>query len=212
MRFASSLVHPVARSLGPFFILMKIICGLGNPGIEYVRSRHNAGLMVVDRLASRHKLPDAGPARMKFHSGVLEGTIAGERCLVMEPVTYMNRSGLAVGEAVAFYKVDPEADLLIVVDDLALPVGRIRLRGEGSAGGHNGLADVERALGSIKYPRLRVGIDPKGQVKQSDYVLGRFTPEQEVKLKPALETACDAVECWIKDGIAKAMSVYNAQE
>jgi len=191
---------------------MKIICGLGNPGLEYVRSRHNAGFMVVERLAARHKLADNGPARTKFHAGVLEGTIAGERCLLMQPVTYMNRSGLAVGEAVAFYKVDPVTELLVVVDDLALPVGRIRLRSEGSAGGHNGLGDIERALGSIKYPRLRIGIDPKGQVKQSDYVLGRFTPEQEIKLKPALDTACDAIECWIKDGIAKAMSLYNSGE
>jgi PTH1 family peptidyl-tRNA hydrolase len=191
---------------------MKLIVGLGNPGSEYAKTRHNAGFMVVDRLALRHRLPDAGPAKMKFHAGVLEGPIAGERCILMQPMTYMNRSGLAIGEAVAFYKLDPTRELLVVVDDVALDVGRIRLRAEGSAGGHNGLADVERALGTSAYPRLRIGIDPKGRVPQKDYVLGRFTPEQLAKLEPTLDVACDAIECWIKEGIARAMTRYNAQE
>ena len=185
---------------------MKLIVGLGNPGTEYAQTRHNAGFMVVDRLATRQKLTGA---KMKFHAGVLEGNIAGEKCLLMQPVTYMNRSGLAVGEAVAFYKLDPK-DLLIVVDDVALPVGRLRLRGEGSAGGHNGLIDIERALGTPAYPRLRIGIDPPGRVPQKDYVLGRFKPEQVLAIDQACDRASDCIESWIRHGLEKTMSLYNA--
>ncbi|MEX0774963.1 MAG: aminoacyl-tRNA hydrolase [Phycisphaeraceae bacterium] len=185
---------------------MKLIVGLGNPGTEYAQTRHNAGFMALDRLATRHGL--TGP-RTRFHAGVLEGPIAGGKCLLMQPMTYMNRSGLAVGEAVAFHKLEPR-DLIIVVDDVALPCGRIRLRAEGSAGGHNGLSDVQRALGSTAYPRLRIGIDAPDRIPQHDYVLGRFTVVQLEQLKPALDAACDAIECWIKDGIDKAMTLYNA--
>ncbi len=188
---------------------MKLIVGLGNPGPEYARTRHNAGFMAIDRLATRHGLSGA---KSKFHAGVLEGAIAGDKCVLLQPVTYMNRSGLAVGEAVAFYKL-ALSDLLIVVDDVALPVGRLRLRAGGSAGGHNGLADIERALGTSEYPRLRIGIDPPtsggGRVRQHDYVLGRFSPDQVLKLEPLLDVACHAIESWIADGIAKAMSLYN---
>lgn len=185
---------------------MKLIVGLGNPGAEYARTRHNAGFMVVDRLATLHGL--TGP-KSKFHAGVLEGSIAGHKCVLMQPMTYMNRSGLSVGEAVAFHKL-PLEDVLVVVDDVALPVGRLRLRAGGSAGGHNGLADIERALGTAEYPRLRIGIDPPGRVPQKDYVLGRFSPEQVLKLDPLLDIACRTIESWITDGIAKAMSLHNA--
>lgn len=186
---------------------MKLIVGLGNPGSDYAKTRHNAGFMALDRLASRHGLTGA---KTKFHSGVLDGQIAGHRCILLQPMTFMNRSGLAVGEAVHFYKLDPGIDLLVVVDDVALPLGQIRLRQEGGSGGHNGLVDVERALGTQAYPRLRIGIDPRGRVPQSDYVLGRFTRDQLDRLDPALDRACDAIESWLSDGIAKAMSLYNA--
>lgn len=187
---------------------MKLIVGLGNPGSEYAMTRHNAGFMVLQRLANRHGLSGA---RSKFHSGVLEGLIAGDKCLLLQPTTYVNRSGLAVSEAMNFYKLEP-ADLLVVVDDVALPCGRMRLRAEGSAGGHNGLADIERALGTIAYPRLRIGIDAPGMIPQKDYVLGRFSPEQWDVVEPALERACDAIECWIAEGIDKAMSTFNAAD
>jgi PTH1 family peptidyl-tRNA hydrolase len=134
---------------------------------------------------------------------------AGDPMLV-QPQTYMNRSGAAVQEAAAFYKLDL-ADLLIVVDDVALPAGRIRLRAGGSAGGHNGLGDIERALGTIDYSRLRIGIDaPPPRVIQADYVLGRFSSDQLQRLESALDAACDGIESWITDGIAKAMSRFNA--
>lgn len=186
---------------------MKLIVGLGNPGAEYARTRHNAGFMVVDRLAVRHGLSGA---KTKFHAGVLEGMVAGERCAVMQPTTYMNRSGLAVGEAAAFYKLEP-SDVLIVVDDVALPIGRLRLRGEGSAGGHNGLIDIERALGTQTYSRLRIGIDsPPGRMAQKDHVLGRFTEQQRDELDPVLHKACDCIESWLADGLEKTMSLFNA--
>lgn len=185
---------------------MRLIVGLGNPGTEYAKTRHNAGFMVVDRLAQRHGLSGA---RQKFHAGVLEGDVAGQRCVLMQPLTYMNKSGLAVGEAVAFYKL-PLSSVLIVVDDVALPVGRIRLRPDGSAGGHNGLADVERALGTRAYARLRIGVDAPGLAAQRDYVLGRFTSEQWDQIEPALNLACDAVESWIREGIDRAMTRFNA--
>jgi PTH1 family peptidyl-tRNA hydrolase len=188
---------------------MKLVVGLGNPGPEYAQTRHNAGFMVIERLAARHGISGV---KSKFHAAVVEGLVAGERCVLLEPMTYMNRSGLSVGEAAAFYKL-PVEDVLIVVDDIALPVGRIRVRKEGSAGGHNGLADIERALGTKAYPRLRIGIDaPPGRIPQRDYVLGRFSEPQLDLLKPAIEKACDAIECWIKEGIDAAMNRYNAGE
>lgn len=191
---------------------MKLIVGLGNPGPEYARTRHNAGFMVLDRLAQRAGVGSFDIARGRFHGLMHEAVLNGQRCALLEPTTFMNRSGLAVGEAVAFYKLEPTADLLVIVDDLALPSGKIRLRAEGSAGGHNGLADIQKSLGSTAYPRLRVGIDTPGRVPQKDYVLGRFSPDQQPKIDAAVNTACDAIECWVRDGIDKAMTRYNNME
>ena len=188
---------------------MKLIVGLGNPGTEYRNTRHNAGFMAIERLAQRHGL-DA--AKMKFDAGVIEGAIpAGgrlHRVVLMQPTTYMNRSGQAVIAAMNFFKLDAD-DLLVLVDDIALPCGRIRLRATGSAGGHNGLKDIERVLGSRDYPRLRIGVDPPGRIPQVDYVLGRFTAEQREALDPALDGACRATECWLEHGIARTMSDFN---
>ncbi len=187
---------------------MKLIVGLGNPGAEYAKTRHNAGFMALERLAKRHGVTGV---KTRFHGGVLDGHVAGHRCMLIQPMTFMNRSGLTVGEAVGFYKLELE-DLLIVVDDVALPVGSIRLRATGGAGGHNGLSDIEQKLGTPDYPRLRIGIDPPGRAIQSDYVLGRFSPDQLDKLDPALDRACDAIEAWLNDGIDKAMTLFNAGE
>src|ERR1041385_4126537 len=138
---------------------MKLIVGLGNPGPEYANTRHNAGFMALDRLARKHGL---WGAKTRFHAGVIEGSIAGQKVMLMQPMTYMNRSGLAVGEAARFHRLEP-ADVMVVVDDFALPLGSIRLRPSGSHGGHNGLADVQRALGTDGYPRLRIGVGaPEG--------------------------------------------------
>ncbi|MEM9414476.1 MAG: aminoacyl-tRNA hydrolase [Planctomycetota bacterium] len=195
---------------------MKLIVGLGNPGPEYAKTRHNVGFMLVDRLATRHNLSGA---KHKFHAGVLDGEIfcgpdgkmSPHRCILMQPTTYMNRSGLAVAEAVRFYKLDPKADLLVLVDDLALDCGVIRLRAGGSAGGHNGLCDIERALGTRDYSRLRIGVDPKGRVPQKDYVLGKFTPEQWDRTDPALDRGVKCIEMWLSEGLEKAASLFNAK-
>ncbi len=188
---------------------MKLIVGLGNPGPEYAKTRHNAGFMVLDRLATRHSLTGL---KTKFHAGMLEGAVAGQRVALLQPMTFMNRSGLTVNEACAFYKTEIE-DLLIVVDDVAIPTGKIRLRKDGGPGGHNGLSDIERALGTKAYQRLRVGIDsPPGRMPLHDYVLGRFSDSQMDALTPGIERACDAIECWIRQGIDTAMNQFNAAD
>jgi PTH1 family peptidyl-tRNA hydrolase len=190
---------------------MKLLVGLGNPGSKYENTRHNAGYLVIDRLARRHAGAGAGALpKAKFDSSIIEAPIGGERCLLMKPTTYMNRSGQAVAQAVGFYKVNPQTDVLVIVDDVALPLGHLRIRPSGSAGGHNGLADIERALSSDAYPRLRIGIDAKpALMDQADYVLGKFTPEQDAALKPALDQAADAAECFVAHGTQAAMNKFN---
>ena len=184
---------------------MKLIVGLGNPGPEYANTRHNAGFLAAEAIARRHGLIGV---RQKFHAGVLEGPVAGHKVMLMQPLTYMNRSGLAVGEAAAFYKLDP-ADVMVLVDDLAFACGQLRVRATGSAGGHNGLKDIERVLGTRDYPRVRIGIDPRGRVPQVDYVLGRFTEDQLEAVDTALFRVADAVECWLTDGVDAAMNRFN---
>ena len=189
---------------------MKLVVGLGNPGSQYARTRHNAGFMVVDRLAQRHA-PGA-VVKAKFGGDLIDASIAGERALLLKPMTYMNRSGQSVGEALRFYKLVPAEDLLVITDDLALPLGAIRIRGTGSPGGHNGLADISLKLGSDDYPRLRFGIDPKPpQMVQADYVLSRFTDDDQAALGPSLDKAAEAVECFLKDGLTRAMNRFNTK-
>ena len=164
--------------------------------------------MAIERLAGRHGITGV---KTHFHAGVLDGQVAGHRCLLIQPMTYMNRSGLTVAEAVNFYKLQLQ-DLLVLVDEAALPVGSIRLRATGSAGGHNGLRDIENRLGTRDYPRLRIGVGSPTRASRKDLVLGRFSEDQLAELDPALDRACDAVECWFNHGIDKAMSLFNAYE
>jgi peptidyl-tRNA hydrolase, PTH1 family len=186
---------------------MKVIAGLGNPGPEYVESRHNVGFLVLDHLARRWA-PGA-IARSKFHGLLVDGQIDAQRVLLVRPTTYMNRCGLSVAEVVRFFKVDPAEALLIVVDDVALPCGMIRIRPAGGAGGHNGLADIEQKLGTDCYARLRIGIDPPGDIPQKDYVLGRFRPDQLPPVTAAVEEAADAAACWAMSGLSAAMNQFN---
>jgi PTH1 family peptidyl-tRNA hydrolase len=196
---------------------VKLIVGLGNPGAQYERTRHNAGFLVVDRLADRHA--KGAVPRSRFNAVTLEvdittGAFGGsvrEKCLLMKPTTYMNRSGLAVADAVRFYKLNPVADILVIVDDVYLPCGSIRLRESGSDGGHNGLADIQRLLGTDKYPRCRIGVDPPGIIPQADYVLGKFTEEQWPQAVKSFDLAADAAETFIKQGIAAAMNKHNGK-
>lgn len=194
---------------------MKMIVGLGNPGIEYARTRHNVGFMVVERLLGR--LGAQGAVRSRFHSACVDATLAGEKCLLLRPTTYMNRSGMAVAEAVGFYKVDPSADVIVVADDLALPTGMIRLRPSGGSGGQKGLDDITRALGTDTYPRLRVGVgmQPSGGkpvvMNQSDFVLSRFIPEEMPLLEKAIEVAGSAIETFAARGLDAAMNAFNVR-
>ncbi|MEM0913373.1 MAG: aminoacyl-tRNA hydrolase [Planctomycetota bacterium] len=185
---------------------MKLIVALGNPGPDYARTRHNAGWMAADRVVDRFGLTGG---TSKFHSAMVDGRVGSEKVVLLKPQTYMNRSGLAVGEAVNFYKLDP-ADLMVLVDDVALPVGKIRLRASGSAGGQNGLKDIQRVLATPVYPRLRIGIDPPGRVPTVDYVLQPFSAAQRDELDLALDAAADAAETWIAEGIQKAMTKHNS--
>lgn len=201
---------------------MKLIVGLGNPGKQYERTRHNAGFRVLDLLGTRI---DAEFGRQKFKGlygqGVLptgcSGPVAGDgKLLLVKPQTYMNLSGETVVSFAGFYKIGI-ADLLIVVDDVALPLGLLRLRRSGSAGGHNGLKDVQARLGSQAYARLRLGVGGReaGDVGRPDdlagHVLGRFSAPEEKLLDAALKRAADACLTWAGFGIEQAMNVYNVQ-
>ena len=189
---------------------MKLIVGLGNPGPEYADTRHNVGFVVLDRLARRWAPGEV--ARSRFRGVAVDASIDRERVLLLKPVTYMNRSGESVSEAVRFYKLDPEASLLVIVDEVALACGIIRLRPDGSAGGHNGLIDVEQKLGTDRYARLRIGIDAPGRIPGKDYVLGRFRPDQIEALEPALEDATEAAAVWAASGCTEAMNRFNRRQ
>ena len=200
---------------------MKLVVGLGNPGREYVGTRHNIGFQVVDRLAENLGWIRPGDfdrvAKTKFDALMFDGIVGrsegnGERLVLLKPTTYMNLSGQSVQSAMAFYQLSP-ADIMIVLDDLALPSGRLRIRGLGSSGGHNGLKDIERALGTNQHPRLRLGIDaPPPPIPGKQYVLGKFTEEQRKLVDPAIDRATGAVLTWIDKGINAAMNQFNADE
>jgi peptidyl-tRNA hydrolase, PTH1 family len=185
---------------------MKLIVGLGNPGRKYEQTRHNVGFVALDRLAGRFA---DGPARQKFDGLVAEATIANQRVLLLWPQTMMNRSGRSVGAALAFYKLEP-ADLLVVCDDFNLPLGKLRFRSQGSAGGQNGLDDVITRLGSEEFGRLRIGIGPvPDEWDPVDFVLGRFDAGEREVIDEAIGRAAEGVACWLADGVDACMNRYN---
>jgi PTH1 family peptidyl-tRNA hydrolase len=196
---------------------MKLVVGLGNPGPDYVGTRHNIGFEVVDQLAARLGWvgsPDQfnRRAKTKFDGLTLDGMVGGDKLLLLKPMTFMNASGRAVHSAMSFFQIAPQ-DVMVVLDDLALPAGRLRIRAGGSSGGHNGLKDIERAIGTIDYPRLRIGIDPPPpMIEGKDYVLGKFSAEQRRLVDPAITRACGAIVTWIDKGIEAAMNQFNAEE
>lgn len=188
---------------------MKVVVGLGNPGRRYEGTRHNLGFMVVEEVARRAGVPATGAARTEFESLVTDATVRGEKVLLVKPQTFMNLSGSAVQPLLAWKKIEPP-DCLVVCDDLNLPTGRLRFRADGSAGGHHGLEDIERRLGSQNYPRLRIGLGlPQGWNVEA-FVLGRFSEEELREIGPAVKRAADGVECWVEKGIATAMNRFNA--
>lgn len=184
----------------------KLIVGLGNPGREYARNRHNVGYQIVSLLAKAHGLrfdKRRGKARLAL------GSIGEQAVILARPRTFMNESGKAVARLVTFYQIEP-ADLLVILDDLDLPIGRIRLRPAGGSGGHKGLASIIERLGRSDFPRLRVGIGrPPGKMDPADYVLEDFSEEQEEVMVEVRERAAAAVECWLKEGIEAAMNRFN---
>jgi peptidyl-tRNA hydrolase, PTH1 family len=184
---------------------MKLVVGLGNPGGKYEKTRHNVGFHVIEELAGRWSY---GKARRRFSGLLADGSIRGERVLLLEPMTYMNLSGVSVREATSFLKIDP-ADLLVVLDDMALPLGRLRIRLKGSAGGHNGLTNVIQHLGTDVFCRLRIGIGQVGGERMVGHVLGTFTPEEQPVISRSIKTAADAVECWIGEGPDAAATKFN---
>ena len=186
---------------------MKAIVGLGNPGPEYDATRHNVGWWVLDRLAHDWKL---GPFRRDGRSLRAEGTVVGVPVTLLKPITYMNRSGQAVRFLVEAEAFEPARDLLVVVDDAALDVGRVRFRPGGSAGGHNGLRSVSGALGSDDYPRLRLGVGRKPEgVDLSDWVLSPMPGEDEEVVVGLLPELTRAVELWLEEGTEAAMNRFN---
>jgi PTH1 family peptidyl-tRNA hydrolase len=184
-----------------------LVVGLGNPGSEYARTRHNAGFLVVARMAEGLRA-DWGYEK-KFNARLARAESAGRKIVLCEPLTYMNSSGEAVGAVVGFYRIALPR-LLIVVDDADLPLGEIRLRPGGSSGGHHGLESVERHLGTPNYARLRVGIGrERGAREITDYVLGRFSSTESALLDKVLNAATGQVACWLDAGLQKAMSQFN---
>ena len=185
-----------------------LIVGLGNPGAEYARTRHNAGFQVVERLAERWRAPWA--YEKKFNAR-LACAARGEsrRVFLCEPLTYMNSSGEAVGAVVGFYRV-PLTRLLVVVDDADLPLGELRLRPEGGSGGHHGLESIEQHVATRGYARLRVGIGRQGGAREiTGHVLGRFSSTEAALADRVISVASDQAETWVEAGIQKAMNQFN---
>jgi PTH1 family peptidyl-tRNA hydrolase len=182
--------------------------GLGNPGPEYADTRHNAGFRLADRLAERWGL---GPFRRGERARVASGTVQGVAVTLLKPQTYMNRSGAALAPLRALPAFDPARHLLILVDDVALPPGRFRLRGAGSAGGHNGLKSIEGALQRQDYARLRIGVGAKPPEIDdlADWVLSDLAGDEREAIDALLDPMADAVECWLADGIELAMTRFN---
>lgn len=186
---------------------MKVVMGLGNPGPEYDATRHNVGWWVVDRLAYDW---DFGPFRRDGRTWVTEGTVAEREVRLVKPTTYMNRSGAALAQFLAVDGFDPAGDLLVVVDDAALDVGRVRFRPQGSPGGHNGLKSVSGVLRSDVYARLRVGVGKKPEgADLADWVLSPMPAEDEEAVVALLPELTKAVETWVGEGVEIAMSRFN---
>lgn len=184
-----------------------LVVGLGNVGDRYEGTRHNVGFDVADELGERGNFPIR---KLKHKALTQPAVIGGQRVLVMKPTTFMNLSGEAVADAARFYKITPD-HVLVVCDDVSLPLGKIRVRRGGSAGGHNGLKNIIAHLGTDQFPRIKVGVGgkPDPDYDMADWVLGKFQGEDKKTIRTAVEKAADAVECVLKDGCDKAMNRFN---
>ena len=184
-----------------------LIVGLGNPGQKYEHTRHNMGFLTMDLLAEQLNVK---LNKVKFKSAYNIVRFGGQKCLVMKPQTYMNLSGEAVHEAAQFYKI-PADHVLVIYDDVSLPVGKLRIRKGGSAGGHNGLKSIIQHLGTDQFPRIKVGVGqkPHPDYDMADWVLSKFAGEDLKTITEAIRKAADAVECLIQEGPDKAMNRFN---
>ena len=184
-----------------------LVVGLGNPGDQYDNTRHNVGFAVADELTRRGGF---SIQRLKHKALTQSAVIGGQGVLVMKPVTYMNLSGEAVADAARFYKVAPD-HVLVISDDVDLPVGKLRLRKSGSAGGHNGLKNIIQHLGTDQFPRLKVGVGgkPHPDYDMASWVLGKLQGQDKAVMDQAVERAADAVECLLEQGLERAMNRFN---
>jgi len=188
---------------------MKLVVGLGNPGAKYKGTRHNVGFEVAARLAAKFA---SSPPRAKFQGEIVEATVAGNKALLLTPLTYMNASGASVLATRDFYRIENQ-NILVVCDDFALPLGKLRLRAKGSSGGQNGLDDILRRLGTDELPRLRIGVGPlPAGWDAAGFVLGRFANEEQPEIAAAIERAADAAAIWLEQGLGAAMNRYNVSE
>jgi len=197
----------------PSLVIPQLIVGLGNPGAKYDRTRHNVGFEAIDALAKGWQISLA--EERKFQGQFGEGLVVGSRKIrLLKPLTYMNLSGQAIRAVVDWYKLPPES-VLVIYDDMDLPVGKLRLRLSGSAGGHNGMKSAIAHLGTQSFPRLRIGIGNAKDVHPDkdavSHVLGRFSPAEESLMADVLQGVLSAVEVSLKQGVEKAMSLYNSR-
>ena len=188
---------------------MIIIAGLGNPGKEYENTRHNVGFMTVDALADRYGI---SISEKKHKALVGKGVIEGQKVLLIKPQTYMNLSGESLRDALDYYHVDPESELIVISDDISLDPGQIRIRKKGSAGGHNGLKNIIQHLGTENFPRIKMGVGEKPkEMDLKDFVLGHFRGEDKIKVNEAVDNAGKALLLMLDGRIDEAMNLYNTK-
>ena len=186
-----------------------MIVGLGNPGKQYESTRHNAGFICLDLLSEKHGIKIT---KLKFKSLIGDGRINGRRCLLLKPQTFMNLSGESIRAVMDFYKIDPEEELIVIYDDISLAPGQLRVRGKGSAGGHNGLTNISELLGTQDYARIRVGIGNEfGRGQQVGYVLGEFNEDERKEIPEICKRVIDGVKAWATVGADRAMNVVNTK-
>ncbi len=184
-----------------------LIVGLGNPGTEHAANRHNVGFQVLDRFASRHGLSFD---RMEFQGLQSRGTVESAPVILVKPLSFMNRSGQVVKPMVSAYRVEPQR-LLVIYDDLDLPLGRIRIRSRGGSGGHRGMESIISSLGTDSFPRVRIGIGRPSALPPERYVLRDFSLDERITMEMAYDKAASAVDCFLREGITAAMNQYNLE-
>lgn len=184
---------------------MKLIVGLGNPGKEYEKTRHNVGFMVMNRLSD---VMNVSISNSKFKGEYVKFKYKGEDVILLKPMTYMNSSGESVIQIMNYFKIDAK-DLLVVYDDLDMPVGKLRLRESGSAGGHNGMKSIIAHVGTQSFKRIRVGIDKHPRIKVVDYVLGHFNKDEQPLIEEGIENAVKAIELYLDKDFIAAMNAFN---